>query len=68
MQMQSISHKINILFQDFKGFCIRLSISGFINSLSKRIYYSKPIGKQINWKKKMNHFLIGSQYFILSFP
>lgn len=57
MQMQSISHKINILFQDFKGFCIRLSISGFINSLSKRIYYSKPIGKQINWKKKkMNHF------------
>ena len=52
MQMQSIPHKINILFQDFKGFCIRLSISGFINSLSKRIYYSKPIGKQINWKKK----------------
>ena len=52
MQMQSISHKINILFQDFKGFCIRLSISGFTNSLSKRIYYSKPIGKQINWKKK----------------
>lgn len=66
MQMQSIPHKINILFQDFKGFCIRLSISGFINSLSKRIYYSKPIGKQINWKKKkLNHF---SNRFTIFYP